>query len=247
MKRNPLVSRLSSMAIATVMVLAGSWFNPSAAELLSIDDSVFGADSVTLDTETGLEWLDNTLTRNRSFYDLALTNAFSPGGEFAGWGYADTNQVIGYFDNAGIRDSLTGTTGFELLTPVEDFSAPLLNFLDLTAFSFNNGIKGWFKALDGVHYGNASAQINYEPLIDDGTPTGCPPLCDRVVVAVGSRIDPSVGVITNNFSSYPKSSSQGSWLVRSAPLTTVPLPAALPLFLTGLAGLVLMRRRKRQA
>ena len=31
------------------------------------------------------------------------------------------------------------------------------------------------------------------------------------------------------------------------PLNVIPLPAALPLFLTGLAGLGLMRRRKRQA
>ena len=36
------------------------------ADLISVDDSTYGAGAFTLDTETGLQWLDLTLSGTRS-------------------------------------------------------------------------------------------------------------------------------------------------------------------------------------
>ncbi|MEO0974651.1 MAG: hypothetical protein AAFX85_16300, partial [Pseudomonadota bacterium] len=55
------------------------------AELIS-GDSEFGVDTVTVDTETGLEWLDWSVTRNRSFDDISAE--LMAGGEFDGFRYA---------------------------------------------------------------------------------------------------------------------------------------------------------------
>ena len=73
---------------------------PVFAEIVSLDDPVFGASSITLDDETGFEWLDLTKTQNRSVADVAAQ--LGPGGEFQGFSYATSTDIFQLFTNAGI-------------------------------------------------------------------------------------------------------------------------------------------------
>jgi len=65
------------------------------AVLISVDDPIFGVDSITRDTVTGLDWLDVTASLGRSFHDV--NNEFGPGGDFEGWRYAIESELVTLF------------------------------------------------------------------------------------------------------------------------------------------------------
>ncbi|MEQ1759430.1 MAG: DNRLRE domain-containing protein [Vicinamibacterales bacterium] len=115
---------------------------PQQLGLSSISDQVFGSNSVTLDTQTGLEWLDLTKSTNRSF-DYVLTQ-FGLGGEFAGWRLATTDQVTTLFDHAGVR-STPQALGHQSLDPLL-FNSNVEAFLSLVGITLssaqNNGVAG---------------------------------------------------------------------------------------------------------
>lgn len=58
--------------------------------------------NTTLDTDTGLEWLDLTASVNRSFFDVS--SSFSAGGAFEGYRYATEEELVTFWTNAGIPD-----------------------------------------------------------------------------------------------------------------------------------------------
>ena len=64
----------------------------STAELQSIDDPVYGAGSITYDTETGLEWLDLTFSINMTRSEV--TDELGPEGYFAGFRPASKDEVV---------------------------------------------------------------------------------------------------------------------------------------------------------
>lgn len=92
---------------------------PSHAALLSVDDSVFGAGSVTLDTATNLEWLDMSKSygNTRSY----LQSSFGEGGTFEGWRYATADEVIALIQNAGIAIGQYLTADQVSFTAITDF------------------------------------------------------------------------------------------------------------------------------
>ena len=71
------------------------------ADLVS-EDSEFGAGTITRDTDTGLGWLDWSLTAGRSFDDVAAQ--LGEGGEFEGFRYATAAEVETLWLNGGIVD-----------------------------------------------------------------------------------------------------------------------------------------------
>ena len=73
---------------AVFFVFAGS---PVNATLVSLNDSVFGSDSITHDSVSGLEWLDVKLTTNISYNDMV--NQFGIGGDFEGFRHANTDEI----------------------------------------------------------------------------------------------------------------------------------------------------------
>lgn len=83
--------RIFSVAGAAVFLS----FSPAQAIL--IDNG-----SMTLDTGTGLEWLDLTESINRSFDNVS--GQFGAGGDFAGWRHANFAIVSTLFVNAGFPD-----------------------------------------------------------------------------------------------------------------------------------------------
>ena len=74
------------------------------AELVSLD-SDFGPGTITHDTETGIDWLDLTLTTSRSVTDI--TAQLGAGGEFEGFRYATTADIATLWTHAGIADITT--------------------------------------------------------------------------------------------------------------------------------------------
>jgi hypothetical protein len=70
------------------------------ATLLSIDDPVFGPGSITLDTTTGLEWLDVPLSTNLTFAQVTAKSL--PGGMYAGLRHATGSELTRLFQDAGI-------------------------------------------------------------------------------------------------------------------------------------------------
>ena len=70
------------------------------ANSLVSGNSEFGTDTVTIDTATGLVWLDWTLTVNRSYNEISALLGI--GSEFEGWRYATTAEVAKLFSDADI-------------------------------------------------------------------------------------------------------------------------------------------------
>ncbi|HEX7036351.1 MAG TPA: hypothetical protein VF210_11280 [Pseudomonadales bacterium] len=61
--------------------------------------AIDGDGLLTLDTETGLEWLDWSYTINLSHADVASN--FAPGGEFEGFRYATLSELVTLYTNVG--------------------------------------------------------------------------------------------------------------------------------------------------
>ncbi len=95
------MSRLRWVQLASLFVLSLLLISQTHASLLERDDAVFGTGSVTLDTETGLEWLDMSfgLSMTRSY----VSTQFGDGGEFEGFRYATKAEVIELLVNADIE------------------------------------------------------------------------------------------------------------------------------------------------
>lgn len=98
------------------------------AALVSGDHPLFGEDSVTFDTSTGLTWLDIPFSADRSYNDIS--SEFGPGGDFEGFRYATSGEVISLWLNAGIP-----------VIPGNDPSnvVPISGLIDLIGATFDNG------------------------------------------------------------------------------------------------------------
>lgn len=90
------ILRKLQAVLAVTAVLA---LSPAQAVLISEDDAVFGANRVTFDTDTGLQWLDLSVTTPMSVNAVLASIA---GGALQGWQYASAAQVTGLWNNAGV-------------------------------------------------------------------------------------------------------------------------------------------------
>ena len=77
---------------------------PANAGLLQLDSPRFGANSLTLDTGTGLTWLDLPFTLDLSYLDAEA--ATQPGGQFAGFRHATAQEVLSLYGSAGFGEGL---------------------------------------------------------------------------------------------------------------------------------------------
>ena len=197
---------------------------PAHASL--IDNGAF-----TTDTSTGLDWLDLTTTRNLSYLDVTAQLATT----FSGYRYATVDEVKSLWFDAGIAGAAGACTPvpacFDEMAPV----AAVQNLVDLlggNTWPANFGFTGVI-ALTSTPYAppdwsgcgsNCTAYVTPELSIGDG---------------------PETAIIVEGLRDYIADPTYGSWLVRQT--SPVPLPAALPLFASGLAGLGWLSRRRRKA
>ncbi len=90
---------LRSFVLAAAIAVIYCFSNVQAGLIVGTADG-FGVDSLTIDTATGLEWLDWTASTNISFQDMNLQ--FGVGGDFEGFRHASMYEVKTLFDNMGL-------------------------------------------------------------------------------------------------------------------------------------------------
>ena len=206
--------------ICCVISLGALTTSPARATLIQANDGAFGAGddgfNLTQDTDTGLEWLDLTLTTDLSY------NAVAGGaGGFlaAGFSIATGSQVDTFFTNSGA----TNLSGDNL---VSQFSSAqtLVNLLGCTDFCGTGG-----DVSTGVSDANpfgVLAALPFVRIFDD------PDL---------GNIGQYWGSVNCCISKDTSFETFGVFLVRG-----IPEPTSLALFAFGLAGLGFMARRRRK-
>jgi hypothetical protein len=211
-------------AIVGAALLAALATKPAAAASILIDHG-----ATTLDPSSGLEWLDLTATAGQSFN--AVSGGFG-GYIAAGWQFATSAQVSQLFVHAGATGTYPEISNSPTPNATYETTTILLGLLGATQpNTAGGGITG------GASTGMAGDGFaSFRPVITfvgEFTPFG--PNYTGLILLGGSFIDAS-----------NVDPTIGSYLVRTAAVT--PIPAALPLFLTALAGIgFLARRARRQA
>lgn len=234
LKRHP----FSLLGLALVaLTLAAS---PAKAVLVSQSDGVFGTDSVTLDTGTGLKWLDVNLSVNRSFNDVS--GQFGAGGDFQGWRYAtgaevrnlivsNTVPLAGSSDPASLDlssasdfvNTLGPTLADSTLIPPGPFHSNVFAVLGL----FAGNLPG--------EYGVGS--VGLDGISDSSVPG---PLFQFAQFGVADNVGSSPFEDADS-----QFSDRGSWLVLDDNVTVeMPEPGALALFGIVIAGIAFSRRRR---
>lgn len=168
------MKRTAGLVCLTLLVL---FLSSSAlpAGLLEADHPVFGPKSLTIDTGSRLAWLDLSSSVNYSY--LQAESALQPGGLFAGFRHATTEEVFGLYQHAGIFAlgnypennaaiqsliGLLGPTSFDAgrpeangisatPSPTDGRYVPMLNFY------FQGGVPLYQASLQGLTYGETTA------------------------------------------------------------------------------------------
>lgn len=112
---------------AVVALLALPSLLPAA--VISVNDTKWGAGSITRDLTNNLDWLDWTLATNRSFLDIS--SKMGPGQEFDGWRYANANDFMNLFLSAGINPALINPPISSVL-PADAAMQTLASYLGMT-------------------------------------------------------------------------------------------------------------------
>ena len=92
-------TRLLALALVGIFNLAQAAVHAVEPVLLA-QDSRFGPGTLTLDSATGLQWLDLPLTVSLNYYDMEAQ--LGSGGTFAGFRHATTAEVLNLWVDAGI-------------------------------------------------------------------------------------------------------------------------------------------------
>jgi hypothetical protein len=208
----------TTLAALVLLLLPGL---PAKANLMEATDPRFGLNSLTIDTMTGLAWLDLTASAGLSYQQVLADT--QPGGIFSGFRFATAPEVLNLYTSAGIP----GIGYYPLSTP------PILTLISLIgATGTINGEPG----LLGLSATAASFDSQYAPAI---YATGVSGIQEYWVNGGGYNSGgTSYGVTT----SYPE---LGSWLVSSVPESSD--ASIYVLAAAGLIGFAFLQRPQRNA
>lgn len=200
----------------------------ASATLISLVDPQFGNGSFTMDTATGLQWLDLSLTLNKS---MNYINANSgTGGTYNGLRYATQSELETLIADAGIYPAIGGSSDKARYDAVNN----LLGYIGY-APGYSNpavgsliiyGITGTGPVDQDNHYISAYLYL----------PAHYPGDYTSIV-----NIDTSVDGIYFNPDSQGK--AQGNFLVRDTHVIPTPEPSTFLLLGAGFAGFGFIRKR----
>lgn len=234
LKRNLL--SLLSLPIVTLVLAA----TPAQAVLVSQSDVVFGTDSVTLDTGTGLKWLDVNLSVNRSFNDVS--GQFGAGGDFQGWRYATGAEVLNLIVTNTVPLAGSPSPGSLDLPSASDFVVTLgPTIIDQTPIPpgpFASNAFGVF----GVYAGNLPGEYGVGSVGLDGVsdPSVPGPLFQFAQFGVADNVGSSPFEDADT-----QFADRGSWLVLDDNVTVqISEPGALAIFGIVIADIAFSRRRR---
>jgi len=213
---------LKSLLAGYCLTIAALGLTATTAKAVLIDNG-----STTLDTVTGLEWLDVTATTGQSYNDVI--GGF--GGYIAsGYRYANVTEMCGLFGSLGdsLPSCLSQTGAVETISATS--SATLVNLLGDTFLP--NG--GFFGVTCGIYDdGNAGDGSVGSGAIKADSFNGH---CQQ------QALENTVAAFANNRTvSSSGNSFVGSYLVRD---TAVPEPGTMALFGLSIIGIGFARRRQ---
>jgi len=206
-----------------VFVLLTGSIRTASASLIS-EDSAFGLHTITRDTNTGLEWVDLTLTQGQSINQVLAQ--LGPGQHFAGFHFASEPEVAQLFLDGGLSSFPLGSSP----TSPGDLAAAqnLVSLLGETATVLQP---------DGttVHFTQGFAP---------GTVPGVGP-GDTYFVAWQSNNTASAHFVNVDFANLDDTfSNVGTFLVRDS-ISGVAEPSTWAMLLIGFAGIGLTLYRRR--
>ena len=221
----------SITTITSVFIITLAYGVSNVGAVLISSDSTFGTDTITLDTDTGLQWLDLPLSTAYTYGETL--DELQSGGIFDGYRLATQDEVLTLWENSGIDTGLLGSFVPENYNSIVD----LMSFVGITSHSGNLGAGISFD----YTYGNFDNGIVYGEPVEEGTwitlaGISAVPFQESDYDLTGRASFGTVPFGNDN-------ASHGSWLVVS---TSVPEPSIIILFATGLIGLGFTRRRARK-
>ena len=204
------------------MCLAIFSFNASA-NLISTNWQTEGDNLITYDDVTGFSWLDLTVTKGMSYHEVTVQLGL--GGQFAGFRYATNSEVIELWENFNIQLAsgntiLSTITDLNIQTATQllgDTGAPSLTYLTAShGLTTDTATPGTHSVLGAGLFEEGVASSYKSQYKIDGY---------------------------EYFNSNTTNLSVGSYLI-ATDVTSVPLPATVLLFGSGLIVLIGFSRRK---
>ena len=210
----PMTRTLLRLLILALLMLRLNNF--VVAAVFSADDPRYGAGMLTVDTSTGLAWLDLPLTSGLSYQEVLA--ATQPGGAFAGFRYASAQEVFAFFDAANLPKQ-----GW--YSESSSAAQPILSFISLVGATSSQDGRQETLGRTGTP-GDLEAHIGVG--LDFAYQNGVPGY-----LRDGASGWPSGGSLGDSYNS----GSWGSWLIE-------PIPEPTSLELGVLAGLLLLCRHR---
>jgi hypothetical protein len=228
MKKNLIAAALLLVALSSTSNAHGS--------VISADDPKFGPASFTIDTATGLEWLDLSQTFDKSINSIIAASGV--GGTYNGLRFATKDEVVTFYSDAGLndvaKDDKTGNVRNTLLTKSGNY-APESAIYAMNLISLLGGSGEILTGITGTgpidQFGNYFAS---EIVVRNTDLYG--------LIGYGLTASPVEDTFFQSDTHYPR---VGNFLVREQRPTPTPEPSTLLLIASGLAGLGLARARRR--
>jgi len=220
--------RAASLGLTGLLMLIAAP-NNSRAGLVSLNDSSLPASAdgfnITLDTSTGLEWLDVAVSADSTFQ--TIQSQFGPGGKFPGFRYATDLELGGNTPNGQVNSLFKSAgIGVSIVFSVANYDL-VRGLMGYVGFSGN-------RANFGYAYGTVVSAQNVSTPLDGKI---------EALFSQGSNFGESgigpfgtFGPRSVNTTDVGLPTVRGNWLVRAAAATAVPEPSSFLLVGVGVTA-----------